>query len=164
MWTKAFRESRVLSMSHAHFLRGLSWFRKALTTEDPFDKFTAFWTSLEIVSSKFHPENENTKKGSKSRIWECFKVLWGSIDRWPIITGDKAWIDEICETRNAILHGSKSFDVSAVRPVILKLEKLEAVLHRFLSDWRDLRLDLILDDEAITQEYSLELFSDEFAH
>jgi hypothetical protein len=82
-------------------LRGLGWYRKGLYTEDPFDKFLAFWNAIEIVAaayyqSEFVPsiDRERAKKGSKSQIWECFKALWGPCEQWPNIAGDDKWFDE----------------------------------------------------------------------
>jgi hypothetical protein len=55
-------------------LRGLGWYRKGLYTEDPFDKFLAFWNAIEIVAAYYQSEfvpsidRERAKKGSKSQI------------------------------------------------------------------------------------------------
>src|SRR5262245_29204280 len=43
---RAFSQARWLSENEPAFLRALSWFRKALETENPLDRFFAFWLSL----------------------------------------------------------------------------------------------------------------------
>ncbi len=44
----AFREAHYLARTSPSFLRSLGWFRKGLTTDDPLDKFLAFWNAIEI--------------------------------------------------------------------------------------------------------------------
>jgi hypothetical protein len=57
----AFEMSRVQSDKLSTFLRGLSWRRKALYTEDPYDRFFAYWLSIEVIANKFNPNKENCK-------------------------------------------------------------------------------------------------------
>ena len=89
---RAFGRARWLAEYEPTFLRALSWFRKGLTTEDPLDRFMAFWLSLEIVAGKYHPDVPEAAKGSKSQLWECFKSIWGDIGGWPLIPGNSRWI------------------------------------------------------------------------
>ncbi len=46
-WQEAFKEARLLAMTESTFLRALGWYRKGSYTEDPFDKFLAFWNSID---------------------------------------------------------------------------------------------------------------------
>ena len=61
-WITSFKESRSLNEYEPSFLRALGWYRKALYTEDSFDKFLAFWNSIEVTASKYHTKDEKTKK------------------------------------------------------------------------------------------------------
>lgn len=132
---RAFARARWLAEQQPLFLRALSWFRKGLTTEDPLDQFFAFWLSLEIVAENYHPQLPEAQKGTKSRVWESFKNVWGEVDAWPIIKGQKCWIDENHEQRVSIAHGTVPVDVDAIERAAAKTEVIAAVAHRFLADW-----------------------------
>jgi hypothetical protein len=111
-WQAAFKEARFLNMKESTFLRALGWYRKGLYTEDPFDKFLAFWNSIEIVTTKYHPPiPEGKKTGSISQIWESFKSIWGECDDWKIIKGEADWIDKNYKIRIAIAHGTQPVDI-----------------------------------------------------
>lgn len=75
-WHSAFERVRDLNQRLPAVLQALSWYRKGLYTEDPFDKFLAFWTSIEIVASKYYPNANCRGTGSKCQIGECFKQIW----------------------------------------------------------------------------------------
>jgi len=141
-WHAACELSHLLAEREPTFLRALGWYRKGLYTEDPFDSFLAFWTSIEIVASKYHPSTNRAKTGSKSQIWESFKDLWGDIDEWPVIKGDTHWIDRNHEIRNHIAHGVASIDVRQVETVVEKLGTIKRVAHTFLKDWKMHKLKL----------------------
>lgn len=136
-WHQSFTEARSLSSSEPSFLVALGWHRKGLYTEDPFDKFLAFWNSIERVATKYHPKNNEAAKGSKSQIWECFKLLWGDCEQWPIIKGDRTWIDDNYETRKNIAHGLVPIDITKVELVLQKLDTIQQVAYHFLSDWKE---------------------------
>jgi hypothetical protein len=136
-WHLAFESARNLNQNSPSYLRALSWYRKGLYTEDPFDKFLAFWNSIENVASKYHPEGTCEGKGSKCYIWECFKQVWGICDEWPVITGQTKWIDENYDIRKDIAHGIVPVNIRRVETVLEKLETIEEVAYRFLTDWRD---------------------------
>ena len=147
-WRDAFKESRLLALTEPVFLRALGWYRKGLYTEDPFDKFVAFWNAIENVAAKYHPPIPDDKpKGSKSQIWESFKSVWGDCKDWPLIQGQTQWIDENNTIRNEIVHGAKPINVEAVESVLEKLETIQDVAHRFLTDWRRQRLNLEVPPE-----------------
>lgn len=132
---KAFTQARWLSEQEPTFLRALSWFRKGLITEDSLDRFFALWLALEIVASKYHPDVPGAKKGSKSQIWESFKVLWGDCANWPIIGSQDRWIDENYTLRLQIAHGIAAVDVEAVERATEMSETIQEVSQRFLTDW-----------------------------
>jgi hypothetical protein len=97
----AFREADELAGVEAPFLRGLGWYRKGLYTEDPFDRFLAFWIAIELVAAAYYQaefvpsiDQERAKNGSKNQIWACFKAVWGPCQQWPNIAGEDKWIDE----------------------------------------------------------------------
>lgn len=85
---QCFRDSRSLNLNtnFRTFLRGLNWFRKGLYTNDPIDKFFAFWNSISIVGQKyFRPGEGTTGKGSINQICDCFEQLWGTNENWSLI-------------------------------------------------------------------------------
>jgi hypothetical protein len=70
---KAFHEAHRHAVNNPPFLRGLGWYRKGLYTEDPFDKYLAFWNAIEIVASKYYRyipgiDIDRAKKGAKNQI------------------------------------------------------------------------------------------------
>jgi hypothetical protein len=136
-WLKGFKEARLLNKFEPTFLRALGWYRKGLHTEDPYDKFLAYWNAIEITASKYHPRTERTKNGTKNQIWECFNTLWGDLSDWPIISGNQNWIDANNDIRRKIAHGVAPITVDSIEEIIEKLEKLEQVSYRFLSGWRE---------------------------
>ncbi|MDZ7795509.1 MAG: HEPN domain-containing protein [Spirochaetia bacterium] len=119
-----------------HFQRSLSWYRKGLNTEDPFDKFLAYWNSIEIIATKYHPKNDTAKKGTISQIWECFKLLWGDNNQWPIINGDENWIDDNNSLRNSIAHGFNNISVKEIEYVTDRLDTIQQAAYKFIVDWR----------------------------
>jgi len=126
-WQDAFKEARLLALTETTFLRALSWYRKGLHTEDPFDKFLAFWNAIEIVANKYHPPiPEGRENASKSRTWESFKALWGECENWSIIQGQKKWIDDNYDIRITIAHGIKPIDIETVKEVT---QKFRATAH-----------------------------------
>jgi hypothetical protein len=145
----AFGNAHHLAEHSPPFLRSLGWYRKGLYTEDPFDTFLAFWNAIEIVASSFYKyvgniDQERAKKGSKSQIWECFKAIWGSCENWPNISGNDTWIDENYETRKDIAHGLNFVNIEKVELVANKNGVIRSVSHRFLKDWYETLLHLIL--------------------
>lgn len=141
-WKSAFREARLLALTETTFLRALGWYRKGLYTEDPFDKFLAFWNSIEIVTGKYHPPiPEDKPKGSKSQMWESFKELWGNCEKWPVIGGETTWIDSNSETRIEIAHGTKPIEVESIEAVLSKIDTIRQVAHIFLTGWREKKLN-----------------------
>lgn len=140
-WHNAFESARDLNEKSTTFLRALSWYRKGLYTEDPFDKFLAFWNSIESVANKNHPkgtclDKDNKDKGSKCHIWECFKLIWGECNMWPVITGEIKWIDDNYSIRKDIAHGVMPVNIRRVEEVLNKLETIEEVAYKFLTDWK----------------------------
>ncbi len=138
----AFRKADDLAITEAPFLRSLSWYRKGLNTEDPFDRFLAFWNVIERVAAEYYRyvpsiDQDRAKNGSKSQIWECFKALWGPCEQWPIIGGQDKWIDENYEIRKDIAHGIKPVDIRKVTLVLSKVDTIQQVAWRFLQEWED---------------------------
>lgn len=140
----AFQEADDLAMTQDPFLRSLGWYRKGLHTEDPFDKFLAFWIAIEIVAATYYQsesvpsvDQERGKKGSINQIWACFKALWGPCEQWPNILGDDKWIGENYEHRKNIAHGISPVSIETVESVIDKLDMIQRVAYSFLQGWRN---------------------------
>lgn len=148
-WKFAFQESRLLTLTEPTFLRALGWYRKGLVSEDPFDKFLAFWNSIEVVAGKYHTKTDRTRNGIKNQVWQCFIDLWGDCENWEIIKGQTDWIDKNFDTRNAVAHGIISIDVASIEGIIAKLDIIEKLANLFLIEWRNKKLH---PEQNITQE------------
>jgi hypothetical protein len=133
-WQEAFKEARLLALTNGTtFLRALGWYRKGLYTEDPFDKFLAFWNSIEIVAGKYYRlVSENTIAGTKDQIKTCFKALWGECENWLIIKGQTNWVSDNYKIRNTIAHGTRPVTIETVKEVTYTIDTLEQVANIFL--------------------------------
>ena len=132
----AFRESRIFSLEEITYSRAISWFRKGKYSQDPFDKFLAFWNSIETIASKYNPKKELCKnKGTICHMWESFKHVWGECENWEFIGGQNKWIDEGNEIRKDIAHGIIPIEINSIQQIMKKLPEVELVAHKFLKDW-----------------------------
>jgi hypothetical protein len=139
----AFIEARRLGENYPTYLRSLGWFRKGLYTDDPFDRYLAFWNSVEQTAARYYKrvdgiDLEHAKKGSKNQIYGCFLALWGDDDsQWEIILGDDKWewIKDSYAIRNNIAHGIKDVTIDNVKDVVDELPALQNAAHKFLTDW-----------------------------
>lgn len=135
-FANAFRESRILSISETVFSRGLSWFRKGKYSQDPFDKYLAFWNSIETIASYYNKKKDVCKgKGTICHTWECFKHVWGECEDWEFIGGQKDWIDESNRTRVSIAHGTIPIEIDSIQQIVSKIPEVEKVAHKFLNDY-----------------------------
>jgi len=157
----AFGEAYSLARGSPSFLRSLGWYRKGLTTEDPLDKFLAYWNAIEIVASKYYHyvptiDKERAKKGSKNQVWACFDALWGRCEDWPVIPSQTKWIDESYAVRLDVAHGVAFINVNKVGEVAQRLPVIEDICYRFLSEWRArfLELDRGAPNESLSDELS----------
>ncbi len=144
---EAFAIARAVKGAWPDFLRGLGWFRKGLYAEDPFDKYFAYWNSIEVVCSKYHPRIPSHRaKGTKSQIWESFKSIWGDVAAWPG-TCEHGWIDTSYEIRNKIAHGTAAVNIESVSEIVEKIPQIEQIAGDFLNQWFELRIVNELDLE-----------------
>jgi hypothetical protein len=132
-----FELARQLNLNENKLLRAFSWYRKGLYTEDPFDKFLAFWNSICVVADGYCNDNERTKLGTVNRIWDCFITLWGQCPNWEYINGNDRWVNDNNEVRNKIAHGGVTVDIQYVENVINQLETVQNVAYKFLTKWAD---------------------------
>lgn len=140
---EAFRTARLWVLTEPTFLRAVGWYRKGLYTEDPFDKFLAFFNSVEILCNKYNPNRggcNNSGTNTKCHMWETFKAIWGECPEWPIIPNQTTWIDENYEIRKDIAHGIASIDVNVVEKVISEIDTIKQVAHKLITDWQQNRL------------------------
>lgn len=152
----AFRDAHHLAQSRSQLLRSLGWYRKGLTTDDPFDRFLAFWNAIENLAAGDHQhlpsiDKERAKNGCKSQVWECFKALWGPCEKWPVIPSERGWIDDSHSVRSHVAHGVAYIDVHEVAQVAERLPVIEKVCYSFLRGWRDRFIDR---DGAVLSESS----------
>jgi hypothetical protein len=140
---RSFKEARILSINEPVFLKAYGWYRKGLYTEDPFDKFLAFYNTLERVTTKYYPRTQGSISGSKSQMWECFKAIWGEYTEWPLpIQGNQRWIDNNYETRKDIAHGLANVNVEEVEKITSLIDTIQLVAYIFLRDWKIKQLNL----------------------
>lgn len=138
---EAFELSRDLNLNEPAYLKGINWFRKGLYTNDPFDKFLAFWNAISVVAGKYHNKNERTQRGAINQIWDCFVTLWGDdCNSWEIIQGDDRWINNNNGIRDNIAHGGFPVEIEYVEDVISKLEDVQKVAKKFLVEWGENQL------------------------
>lgn len=149
----AFRTARLWVLAEPTFLRAAGWYRKGLYTEDPFDKFLAFYNTIETLCSKYNPNPEKCKGKSKCQVWETFKNIWGECSVWPIIPNQTGWIDDNYEMRVNIAHGIASIDINVIEDAISMIEPIKQVAYRLITDWRYQRLN-----PAITADIEAKLF------
>jgi hypothetical protein len=136
-----FELSRVLNLTEPKMLRAFNWYRKGLYTDDPFDKFLAFWNSISVVASGYHTRNARTAGGIINQIWDCFITLWGDdCAQWPVINGDTLWVNQNNDIRNEIAHGLITVEINHVTTVINRLESVQAVAYNFLRSWLETQL------------------------
>lgn len=129
--------ARQLNLNENKLLRAFSWYRKGLYTEDPFDKFLAFWNSICVVADGYSNDNERTRLGTVNRIWDCFISLWGQCPNWEYINGNDRWVNDNNEVRNKIAHGGVTVDIQYVENVINQLETVQNVAYKLLTQWAD---------------------------
>gem|GEM_PF-744270 len=139
-WAHSFQESRLLKLTEPIFLRAIGWFRKGKLTQDPFDKFLAFWNAIEVVATTYHTKNEKAKKGTKNQINQCFRDLWGEPKDWKIIPGED-WIDENGEIRIDVAHGLLEINVRSLNRIRSKNYMIEELAYQFLNEWRRDKLE-----------------------
>lgn len=141
--SNAFKTARLWVLTEPTFLRAVGWYRKGLYTEDPFDRFLAFFNSIEILCNKYNPNRtvcNNPGTNTKCHIWETFKALWGQCPEWPIIPNQTDWIDVNYNIRKDIAHGIASIDINVLENVIDKIDIIKQVAYRLITDWRHNRL------------------------
>jgi hypothetical protein len=140
-FVKAFQEALLFSREHPTFLRSLGWYRKGLNTADPFDQFIAFWNAIAVVASKYFAgvkgvDLKRARKGIVNQVWACLLAVWGPNEGWPLVGGNKRWVDEMNRVRNLVVHGVASVDVTQLAEVARYIPVLRQVSHAFLHDWR----------------------------
>ncbi len=140
-WEEAFGLSRTYTVHRPVFTRALGWYRKGRTTENPIDKFMAFWLSLESIGSKYSQANERTKRGAINQVCYCFDHLWGDFTQWKVIANDETAVNNFYDLRNKIAHGSMEINLESIREVASELPKLKQLTHTFLSDWETRGMD-----------------------
>lgn len=136
-WKKAFQLGREYGLSRRIFSRALSWHRKGMVSEDPIDKFLAFWSSMEGFGSESARRNERTRRGAINQICDCFDQLWGGVDNWKVIPGRADWMNTFHNTRNGIAHGFIAIEPDVLRDIGEKLPSLQGLAHQFLADWEE---------------------------
>lgn len=132
-----FRVARDLNLNQNKLLRAFSWYRKGLYTEDPFDKFLAFWNAISVIGDGYCNDNERTRQGIINKIWDCFITLWGECANWEYINGNDRWVNDNNDIRNKIAHGGVTVDIQYVEDVISQLPIVQNVAYKLLQQWAE---------------------------
>lgn len=142
---RCFELSRFLNLNKTTLSRSLTWYRKGLYTEDPFDKFLAFWNSINVVAGKYCEKNELTQRGTVNQIWDCFVRLWGKDKvKKEFEPNGVDLIGEMNDIRNNIAHGLVPVEITYVQNVIDKLNYVQRLAYRFLTEFSEKFLELEL--------------------
>lgn len=140
---RCFELSRSLNLQKTTLARSLTWYRKGLYTEDPFDKFLALWNSINVIAGKYCSDNEFTKKGIVNQIWDCFIILWGKeyVDKEFKPDGNHDRIKELNNIRNDIAHGLVPVEINYAGNVIKKLGYVNRLAYRFITEFSKLHIE-----------------------
>lgn len=141
-WQETFRLGREYGLNHAIYSRALGWYRKGVNTEDPIDKFIAFWSCLEGFGAQSAQRTERTSRGAINQIANCFDQLWGEASRWKVIPNQAEWLNKFHETRNGIAHGYTSVNIDTLKDISLQLPKIRLLAHTFLVEWKTQNIQL----------------------
>ena len=134
-WENCFQQSRKIGLERRTFSRSISWYRKAMVSEDPIDSFLSYWSSIESLGSKFAQDNTQTQNGVINKICNCFDQLWNSCDSWKVIPNQPNEVNEFHELRNGIAHGYISVDIDTLKRITHKLPIIKSLAYEFLKDW-----------------------------
>lgn len=134
-WENCFEQSRRIGLKRRTFSRSISWYRKAMVSEDPIDSFLSYWSSIESLGSKFARKNQRTKNGVINKICDCFDQLWNSCDSWKVIPNQANKVSEFHKLRNGIAHGYISVDIDTLKIITHKLTIIKSLAYEFLKDW-----------------------------
>lgn len=132
----AFGKSRRLEECDEVVLKALSWFSKGRISQNPFDKFVAFWMVIEILGCKYYTETERTKgeAKAKNKIYQCFIDNFGKVDTWGL--PDK-WIDQMYELRNKIVHGGLPINIDSIMDIQKYLMPIEQRSYILLKQYME---------------------------
>lgn len=133
----AFTVSRDYGLRRGVLMRSLGWYRKGISSQDPIDKFIAFWCSLEGFGSESHRRNERTALGSINQILDCFNQVWGEPENWKVIPNEAGKINEFGHIRNGISHGFMPVSIETIRTINLALPVIQQLSFEFLKDWQE---------------------------
>lgn len=132
----AFETSRQYGLHRGVLIRALGWYRKGISSQDPIDKFIAFWCSLEGFGSESARRNERTALGSVNQICDCFSQVWGNVENWKVIPNSAQTINEFGSIRNGISHGFTPVTIETIRNISQKLPVIQRLSYVFLNDWQ----------------------------
>ncbi len=121
---ESFQTAREYSINETKSaaLRAMGWYRKGHISNDPIDRFLAFWNVIEILGVKFHTPTERTSSGAINQIFQCFldyigeETSWGLVDRW---------INNMHQLRSQLAHGGITIDIHTIEDVAEKNEVLQ---------------------------------------
>lgn len=130
---KAFEVARLFETTEPDIRNAISWYSKALISNNVIDEFLYFYIVLEILANKYSSENEYTTNGVKNRIFQVFKDY-----RLLENNGDMpSWINEMNAIRTDIAHGNEEINYNRILYISSKLvllkEKTRDILKKIMD-------------------------------
>ena len=131
--------SNIRDNAKKTFQRSLSHYRRGLNAE--FDRnpkaFLDFWTSIEVIASKYGKKSGNTK----DKICDCCEKCFGE--------RKEDEVGELSEIRNSVAHGFKDVsDPEEIKIMIEKTPQIKDLARRFLNFWSK-KIDMTRKVESI---------------
>ena len=115
-----------ISNEERTFLRALGWYRKGLNGIDAFDKFLAYWNSIEIITQKYGPSGDDIN-GSRDRMISMLNEY--------LECDNSEFVNELNIYRNNIVHGVKAVELNQIALVSSKIPNLKKVANDFLLNY-----------------------------
>lgn len=138
-WERCFLESRKIAQRRPTITRALSWYRKAIISEDPVDAFLSYWSSIECLGSKLSRDTPKTRRGVINKICDCFDQLWNNSSDWKVITGDPGKINSLKNHRDGIAHGFIDLNLETIKEISADLNLISDLSHEFITDWERMK-------------------------
>lgn len=140
-WQYTFRETHHLLHKEPAFLRALGAYHRALSSENPIERFGRFFHAMTCVVAPSIPE---VARGEEvvALLERGLQELWGEPSQWPHLGGGREVLDEWFALYLMCRHGVGTITPSSVARVIEPMERLHRISHAFLTEWRNRKIEV----------------------
>lgn len=130
----AFIKARLFENEDKSITNALSWYSKAVNSNNVIDEFLYLYNVLEILGKKFAAINEHTSgDGTKNKIFQVFMDYKLEEYRGEMPN----WINEMNDIRNLIAHGFSDINYDRIVSINKKLpilkEKARDILKKIID-------------------------------